>query len=163
MFPGCTLSRAAYSDLEDLEAPVESTIEGFIPGYGVREPDALRVRVAFVKHDLSSRFAALETRKTDVVLGYPRVVQQTITLTLPAGAQVAALPENKHLESVFGTFDARYSIENGVLKTVLEIRQDARRIPVDRYPEFRRFCSQMDQVTSGDIRISLSPERTTAR
>jgi tetratricopeptide (TPR) repeat protein len=163
MFPGCTLSRVSYSDLDDLEAPVESTIEGFIPAYAVREPGAQRIRTAFVRHDLSSRFAALEDRKTDLLVGYPRILKQTITIGLPAGVRVLALPDNRHLESVFGSFDARYTVENGALRILLELRQDAGRIPAGRYPDFRRFCSLVDQVASADVRVSLPPERSTSR
>ncbi|MCX7933725.1 MAG: DUF3858 domain-containing protein, partial [Planctomycetota bacterium] len=96
--------------------------------------------------DKLENFATRSRRQCDVILPFPFAIQRDITLAWPEGWQADQIPAALRLETDFGLLEReRWSGGNSLqVKTRLILRSS--RIPVEDYPQFRRFAFLADRL-----------------
>jgi hypothetical protein len=91
-------------------------------------------------------YARLSQRRHDLILGFPWVNQEQVTLTVPSSLHVRRLPEARRIRSPYGQFEMTVTQTGNtvVIKALL-------RVGKDEYPEFRRFCTEVDSAVTQEL------------
>jgi hypothetical protein len=112
--------------------------------------------------DLLRNYARLSTRRYDLILGFPWVNQEQVTLTLPSGLSVRRLPEARKLSTPFGQFELSVQQTGSTLVVKALLRVDRHRVSREEYPAFRRFCTEVDTAVTQELVIGPGPASPTA-
>lgn len=151
---GIRVTAVRTGDLTDVEAPARFEYDARVPLLGTRQGENLLLYGA-PPLDLSRRYAARSARVHDLIVGVPSTLEETRTITLPAGASVVETPPPARVEGPFGRFE--YTVEpNGNTLTVrrtLVLAQD--RVSASDYPVFRGFCSAVDDAMSRRVILRM--------
>lgn len=173
-YPGAKALRVEFPGLGDLEQPVLARGELEIPAWGRPQggvsPAAgdgaatagkgsgdLVLRPLGRDADLLRNYARLSSRRYDLILGFPWVNQEQVTLTLPPGLAVRRLPEARRLSTPFGQFELSLQQSGNTLTVRATLRVDRHRVSRDEYPAFRRFCTEVDSAVTQELVIGRGP------
>ncbi len=88
-----------------------------------------------------SGLAMLAERKYDLMLGAPSIERMEVSLTLPEGATLITLPQDKDLSVAAASFRLKASSLDRVVKIVYEFTILKDRVTVSEYQDFRKFCN----------------------
>jgi len=138
-FPAAKIENLNISDLNDMDTPVETSIEFSSSQYGMLLEDKLFFPLP---NDNLSDYAILvgpPERKYDLDLGYQRQLAKTVSISIPEGYTVPSLPPDVELNEDFGSFKRSYRFENNTVKYEMDftIRQSI--VPPKKYRELKRF------------------------
>jgi tetratricopeptide (TPR) repeat protein len=138
-FPAAKIENFSISDLNDMDVPVETSVEFSSPQYGMPLGDKL---LFALPNDNLSTYATLvgpPERKYDLNLGYPMQLEKTVSVSIPEGYTVPSLPPDIELNEDFGGFKRSYKFENNMVKYEMDftIRQSV--VPPKKYQELKRF------------------------
>ncbi|MFW5966806.1 MAG: DUF3857 domain-containing protein [Persicimonas sp.] len=152
-FPGATLTEADYSDISDLERPVEVDF-AFRGGRLVRTSGERRfVYPLGAPKDLLSSYAKTSTRSQDLTIRLPSRFHTTIRYEPADGARFEGVPDDTNIDSEFGSMTIDYERDGDDL--VVDVRYDiaTQRVAVEDYEDFRDFVSQMTSALNETVRI----------
>lgn len=154
--PGLSIAEGGItaSDLSDVEAPVTLAIKGKVPQFARPEGATMSLPVT-ASVDLTTNFAALSSRKQDVVLTGFSERRETVRVHLPRGATVDAAPPNVSGKSRFGEYEVKYTEEAGVVTVESRVNLTMPRITPADYAAFRAFCGEVDRAMAH--RLSIKP------
>ncbi|MGC4090625.1 MAG: DUF3858 domain-containing protein [Polyangiaceae bacterium] len=97
---------------------------------------------------LTPTYASLSTRTQDVVtLGFS-TTEDTVTVDLPAGAQIVSAPESAQQEGQFGSFSVDVAKEKDKVVVKSKVSVKVSRITPKDYEAWRRFCDAADRALS---------------
>ncbi len=150
--PGASLQALAVH-VESRLAPVAVTAKVAVPRYARvsdGERGALLVPVLGREAEMQSSYARLSSRQYDLILGYPWVQEETVTLHLPAGA-TASLPAPRTVTSKLGSFTLAVTKEGDAVVSRARLELDTERVAQADYAAFRRFCGEVDAAVGGEI------------
>ncbi len=151
-FPGATVSSFELSDPRRLEQDVKLDFELAIPGFAdVALDGSLSFAPTRSAGSLVESFAALSSRRYDVVIRYPWTTEFSYDIQLPEGYVPASLPESSQLESRFGTIRLAYTAEGGRLLVEGAVALSSSRIHPGEYADFRAFLGQVDSLLSRKV------------
>jgi hypothetical protein len=142
--------------LTDYEVPVTAHYRASVPQLAVRDADGLRVPLT-VMGDLLRLLARTETREHAFDLGATTRYVEDRTIRIPAGHDVAALPEGGRLESPFGVFALTVTREARSVSVHSELTLARDRVEASEYAAFRAFVQRADAILRQ--RLTLAPER----
>lgn len=162
-YPGSKAVRVEFPGLSDLEQPVIARGDFEMPAWGRPQGSASKGKSDLVLRplgrdaDLLRNYARLSQRRHDLILGFPWVNQEQVTLTLPSGLQVRRLPEARRIRSAFGQFEmsATHVGNTVVVKALLRI--DRHRVQKDEYADFRHFCTEVDSAVTQELVVGHGP------
>ena len=143
---GARLLDVKMPSVEDLEAEVLVEADVQVPGLGHREGGALSVPVGAREGELVRTYARQSSRRHDLILDYPWTQESRIELSAPPGMRVGTLPRPQKIEGSFGTFELDVRQEGGRITSRVRLQVTDRRVPVERYAEFRRFLLAIDEA-----------------
>jgi len=125
-------STATFSLQADLAAP----------RYGQLMQNRLLVFKPVVVSRRASVFLTGSERKHPIILS-AQAYTENVRFKLPAGFQVDEVPDTVKLEAAFGSYLAKYSVENGdlVLNRVMILRRST--LPVEQYSTVRNFFERI--------------------
>lgn len=151
---GIRVTAVRTGNLTDVEAPARFEYDARVPLLGTRQGANLLLHGA-APVDLSRRFAARSARVHDLIVGVPSTVEESRTITLPAGASVVETPPPARVDTPFGRFE--YTVEaNGntlqVRRTLVMARD---RVSAADYPAFRAFCSAVDDAMGRRVIVRM--------
>jgi len=150
-YPGAKIENITISDLNDMDVPVETSVEFSSLQYGMPLGDKL---LFALPNDNLSTYATLvgpPERKYDLDLGYPMQLEKTVSVSIPEGYTVPSLPPDIELNEDFGDFKRRYTFENNKVKYEMEftIRQSI--VPSGKYQELKRFFETIAREDKAQI------------
>ena len=97
----------------------------------------------FLSPNLANRWKnipkKMKERNTDIILSYEFQDSDSIIYELPESYSLEYQPKNISHQSIFGTFEVNYSIENNRLIYVRKVSRNKGRFPKESYQEFRNF------------------------
>lgn len=148
-FPGVEVARFDLSDPRQLEEDVELSYDLSIPGYAdVSLDGSLHMTPTRSAGGLVESFAALSSRRYDLVLRYPWTTRFRYEIELPPGYVATGLPEKQRERSEFGSLDLSYSVEGESVVIEGEIVVSRSRIRPAEYQAFRSFLARVDGLLS---------------
>jgi hypothetical protein len=154
-WPGASLVRHRFHEVEDREEPVDVEVEFLAPQAATRQGDRLAAETARPL-DLTRRWARRSERRFALELGRPPHVIEEERLVAPApGLRVVSVPAAASITSPFGSLamDLERDGRDVRIRTRLVLAVD--RVEPSDYPSFRRFCQQVDEAL--DRRVLLEP------
>jgi len=150
-YPGVKIEDLNISDLNDMDTPVETSIGFSSPQYGVPLGDKLLFALPNDNLSAYATFVGTSERKYDFHLGYPRQLEKTVSVSVPAGYTVPSLPPDVEINEGFGGFKRSYRFENNTVKYKMDftIRQSA--VPPKKYQELKRFFETVAREDKAQI------------
>jgi tetratricopeptide (TPR) repeat protein/transglutaminase-like putative cysteine protease len=152
-FPGLSVEKVALSDLAQLEKPVELTFALQVPRYGDPTPTGYSFSPFGRSRSYLESYAALSSRRFDLILGHPWENHFKYTYALPAGFQTKDLPAEAKAETPFGSMKMKYTQAGQTLVCEGEVVLSSDRIKVADYAGFRAFLSEVDQALGRRIEL----------
>lgn len=153
LFEGVQVVNVSFSDLANLEAPVEYGYSALVPRYGRLEGERLVVPVALFQHQVASAYAQLANRKEDLYLSHPWATQNVIRYELPDGAEIESLPEGITVDTPHVSLVQVIRKVEGGFETDDTVTIKSRIIPAADYQDFRAACLAIDRALSRKVVI----------
>jgi hypothetical protein len=147
--------QSSWSDVEDLNAPMESTYEVGVESITRPTDKGFELQVTFDALNLLRGVASESERSSDLLLDVPWSRNTVIDYKLGEGAGLTKLPAPVQVE----TDDAVYTrsvapTEEGVRVTeYFELK--THRISKERYAEFRELCRKVDSSQVDSIEVEV--------
>jgi hypothetical protein len=156
-FPGAQLESLDLRGFAERgRGPVEVEYRFTAPRLFREEPGQRSVIAPLFPSLLGRRYVVLPSRTRALQLGVTSPFDLDATLALPAGAR-AQTPSPIKLETQFGRFEQRISLEKGALHIVRHVEMPLRRIePVD-YAAFLAFARAVDEAEEAPVVIQPAP------
>jgi hypothetical protein len=149
-YPGAVLKAARFTGLDtlDKEAGSEFTLE--VPGQVRREGRTLRVNLLWPSN-LSRGMARKPERRYDIFMVYRTNFILEGTLEIPDGMTVKTHPEKLSIDNDLFRFEYSCQQSDNQITCSKNLTFKTRTIPLARYPEFRKLCTQIDRAEAQDI------------
>lgn len=152
-FNGVHVRELSFSDLSNLEIPVEYRYKASIERYGVEESGRYIIPVALFQHQVASAYGALATRKTDLYSNHPWATRNVVRYRLPPGATIELLPEGVSIDTSHVALAQTVKVVPGGFETDDTVTLKTRRVPAAEYAEFRRACLAIDRALARRVVI----------
>ena len=151
--PGVRLTSLDVQGIDDLGNALVLDVAGEIPAFARPDGDTLRVPVTLFPDNLGQNRApeGEAGRRTDVVLRLPHVAEVSTMIHPPAGMVVGKVPDPVELACEHAHYRQTVTIEDGAAVVLIELVYTSRMIPVQDYPDFRRFCLAVDRAQDQTI------------
>ncbi len=147
--------QSSWSDVEDLNTPMESTYEVGVESITRPTEKGFELQVTFEALNLLRGVATESERQSDLLLDVPWSRNTVIDYKLGEGADVKGLPEAVQVE----TDDAKYTrsvktTEDGVrISEYFELK--THRVSKESYAEFRELCRKVDSSQVDSIEVEV--------
>lgn len=154
LYPGAKLRQTTYSDLENLEQPVEISFE-FTGGELLRETSARKFIFAYgAPKDLLSAYAGQATRHQDLNIRLPFINRTTMRYKLGPEQRFEAPPKDTVIKNQFGLVSVKYQREGNTLTVDIQYGISVQRVSREDYPKFRNFMAQMTATLNETVALS---------
>lgn len=154
VFAGVRVEKLAFSDLANLEAPVEYRYNAVVPRYGTVEDGSLTIPVALFQHQVAGAYAKLAERRTTLTISHPWSTQNVVEYRLPRSAKVVKLPEGLTIESKHISLVQQVRrTEHGFIADDV-VTMSSKEVPAEDYPEFRETCLAIDRALARKVVIA---------
>ncbi|MCH2108097.1 MAG: DUF3857 domain-containing protein [Polyangiaceae bacterium] len=155
-YPGVSIDKKSIqtSNLGELEQAVELEFQASSDQFARREGDAFSLPVTLGTR-LTSRYASLSTRQSDLLIKAFGTRVEEVIIELPPGAVVEKAPPSTKGSSAFGRYEVQFEEVNGQWRVLSSIRLEPRRIEPKDYPAFRKFCLEVDRAMSHRLVVKL--------
>ena len=149
-----------FSNLTDLNEPVTFKYRLTVPRLMTKSgknwklkplKGMLRGMLGSLYPNKLSELAAAAKREHHLLLVQRWSFETVQTYVLPQGARLVSKPDDCNISTKFGRLSIAYGFEgrNLTVKKLLSIK--AVRITPEEYPEFRRFCNEVDEAEFREI------------
>lgn len=155
-FPGLSVKSLEVSDLTRLDRDVELRFVMEAPRFAHAEDGSLVFSPFGQSRSYVESYAALSTRRQELVLKHPWSNQFTYRYALPPGFTPGELPSDLDVKSPFGQVRLRYRVEEGALVIDGQVSLELTRISPADYPAFRNFLSEIDRGFQRRVRLEPS-------
>jgi len=157
-FPGARLASVDMPEIADRNAPVDVRATVSVPR--LAKPGAagaLELPVTGRDADFVRTYARLSERRQDLLLAYPWRHEEELVFELPAGVVPAArMPTPRTVESPFGRFELRVTLEGNVVRVRSSLDVARARVSPGDYARFRAFLGEVDAAL--DQRVTVVPK-----
>jgi hypothetical protein len=155
VFTGVHISDLSFSDLSNLEIPVEYNYHASIERYGAEENGRYLIPVALFQHQVANAYGSLAERKTDLYGTHPWSTRNVVHYVLPKGARIESLPEGEtRVDSEHISLVQKVTrLPDGGFETDDTVTLKSRRIPTRAYAEFRKTCLAIDRALARTVVI----------
>jgi hypothetical protein len=141
------------SDLGNPEAPVELTVRATTPSFARQEGRQLSVAVT-TSSRLTPHVASLTRRTQDVrIVGFSNV-DDTFVVKLAPGHRVVSLPPEASGDTPYGSYSVKVEAKPGEVMVKSRVSLKVTRVSPAQYPEFKRFCAEVDAALSPRLLVS---------
>jgi len=131
------------SDVEDLSTPLVISFKFQAEGLTTEVADMLMVKLPelLFLDDTLAGLTAGKDRKHPALFGFAMSFQTELSLRLPAGYDVQALPKEMMKKNEVGHYAASYKMENGTLKMTRKLSIDSARVPASHYSQLKELAT----------------------
>jgi len=151
--PGAQLIECEFADVMDLTAAFNLRMTYKMPRMATPAKDLLLLRIPTIQKDFPE--IAKPTRQFPISTYTSRGLRTSLTVRLPEGFEVAAVPEKLAVESKHLHYAGAYAIEDSgrTLKATEEFDQKTRWIPVADFEQYRADALHILRWTQRQIVI----------
>lgn len=94
-------------------------------------------------------------RTQDLLLFAPWITEEEIRVSLPAGARVIHMPQDKSISTAFGSLKLHYAQLPGVITIHSKVQFNQARVAAGDYSVFREFCLELERSFRDQIQVEL--------
>jgi hypothetical protein len=145
MFGKVEVEAFQFSDLENLDVPVEMTVTLRANGFAQKRGEEFLLKSAFETEDLIRRTSTAQ-REFDLLLGSPRSTKTRIRYDFPDGFDPVTLPQPEEQANQNGAFRMRWGRRENSILIERETTYATQRVPTTAYPEFKEFAERIDRA-----------------
>jgi tetratricopeptide (TPR) repeat protein len=153
-FPGAEVTSLDVSDLTRIEEDVAMEFTLDVPRYALADGSGLRFTPFGDAAGYSESYAALSSRRHDLVLGEPAVTSFTYRYVLPKGWAPVEVPDPAAADTPHGAFEVRYRREADALVAEGHVTFKTARVAAAEYPAFRDLAARIDRAFARKVRIA---------
>lgn len=156
MFPGAVVRTLEMPGLSDFGEPLKIVVELETKRFAKnRDPSTgsgdLRCPIGLAPVSLVGRFGGEMRRKTPMVLPSAVRTRDHVLLGLPKGFVAKVIPESVTMAGPFGAYALGLRTEGDNVVVERRLSLPAQRILPEAFPDFLRFCQQIDRAEQGKI------------
>ena len=137
----------------DLEHDVTVKFSGDVQMFAGRP--SLALATSWMPRSYVQTLASLPSRAHDLLLPAPWTTEEELHFALPAGARLETVPQDKILETPFGSAVLRYQRQGNELVVTTSVQFRKLRITPSEYGAFRDFCAQVESAFRAEIKVGL--------
>lgn len=141
--PGSILEEFSFSDLADLNIPVEQKYKFRVPNYAKKIGEKLNFKPSIIERVESTSMVATEERRFPMYFYNQYCTQNVIEINIPEGFKVERIPHDVNLVFPFGSYRVRYSREDSIIKYERYYQFNTFEISPEEYPSFKEFIEQI--------------------
>ncbi len=153
VFPTVRLDRVEVQGASDLEKDVHVSFRGVLDSFAGKTTVVLNN--SWMARKYLSTLAPLGLRTQDLLLPAQWETEEELHFALPAGAKVAALPQDTHIETAFGSSNLTYQQRGREIVVRNHVQLRSIRVTPDEYAAFRDFCSRTERAFRQEIKVYL--------
>ncbi len=153
VLPSVRVDTVQVYGANDLERDVTVKFSGEVEMFTGRP--SLRLATSWMPRSYVQTLAASPSRGQDLLLPAPWTTEEELHFALPAGARLDSVPQDKVLETPFGTAVLRYQRQGNELVVTTSVQFRKLRIPPSEYRAFRDFCGQVESAFRAEIKVGL--------
>ncbi|MCK5595522.1 DUF3858 domain-containing protein, partial [bacterium] len=157
IFEGAQVINVHFPDLSGLDTPIKYNYAVSVPKFLKPVSEGFSFNSVMFRHKLTQRYASSSRRKYDLLLSYPSMENRTTEFLLPQGYEASHLPQRVELKSKFGSLSIAYRKLADKIMIKIKFQLDVSRISPEEYPEFRKFCTNVDKNENNEIIIKKKP------
>ncbi len=149
--PGSVLEEFSFSDLADLNVPVEQRYKFRVPSYARKVGEKLHLKPSIIERVESTSIVAKEERRFPMYFYSQYCTQNIIEITIPEGYKVERIPDDIDLVLPFGSYRVKYSIEEDLIKYERYYKFNTFEISKEEYSSFKEFIERIAQEDAQEI------------
>jgi len=153
VLPSVRVDTVQVYGANDLERDVTVKFSGEVEMFAGRP--SLHLATSWMPRSYVQTLAPLPSRGQDLLLPAPWTTEEELHFALPAGARLDSVPQDKTLETSFGTAVLRYQRQGGELVVTTSVQFRKLRITPAEYRAFRDFCTQVESAFRAEIKVGL--------
>ncbi len=149
--PGSILEEFSFSDLADLNVPVEQRYKFRVPSYARKVGEKLHLKPSIIERVESTSIVAKEERRFPMYFYSQYCTQNIIEITIPEGYKVERIPDDIDLVLPFVSYRVKYSIEEDLIKYERYYKFNTFEISKEEYSSFKEFVERIAQEDAQEI------------
>jgi len=149
--PGSVLEEFSFSDLADLNVPVEQRYKFRVPNYAKKVGEELHLEPSLIERVESTSIVAQEERRFPMYFYNQYCTQNVVEITAPEGYKIEKVPDDVDLVFPFGSYRVKYLIEKDIIKYERYYRFNTFEISKEEYSSFKDFIERIAQEDSKEI------------
>jgi len=149
--PGSVLEEFSFSDLADLNIPVEQRYKFRVPNYAKKIGEKLHLKPSIIERVESTSMVATEERRFPMYFYNQYCTQNVIEINIPEGFKVERVPNEVDLVFPFGSYRIKYSMEDNIIKYERYYQFNTFEISQKEYPSFKEFIERIAQEDAKEI------------
>ncbi len=150
-YAGTRVGEYQFSNLEDLDIPVEFEYWLYIPQLAKKTDDFLSFKPLLIEMNLTEDYAPHAVRKHVLKIGYPWRREWEVEYRIPDGFMVDRVPQDHQTTADFGSFSIEYEVEEKIIKCQIKLELSVTEVATSDYAQFREFCQSVDEKTEKEI------------
>ena len=141
-FPHIHVDAVSMSDLDDLQMPIEISVNFHVKNYVKQIKDQMLLLLPIDEFGDYAKFVAAAERKYPLDMSYPMKIEKVILIHLPEEWH-AILPTDFKQNTSFARAERRYSQNENIVNYRLFFTLNQRKIPVKDYTEAKLFFNRL--------------------
>jgi hypothetical protein len=143
-----------FSDFQDLNAPVEYSYEVHVPSFLTRRGNDFTAPILFSAPSYSD-YTGLQERKFDLLLPSLHSWNARVEFEIVPPLEASHYFDDAELSSDFSEFRLQTEERGNVFVVEASLVTRERRVPAERYEEFREYSRRVDQALREVIHFDL--------
>lgn len=155
LLPGAHTTSLRVTGREDPEMDLALRYDFEVGELG-REVRGVQLLPSLYPTMLTPSYARLASRHMTQVIGDDLAIDARVRIHVPTGASLGTLPEDEHITGP-NEASASWSVQATDDGAVVErrVRVPRMRVSPEAYPDLARFCRQVDEAESFELRVEL--------
>ena len=149
--PGSVLEEFSFSDLADLNVPVEQRYKFRVPSYAKKVGGKLQLKPSIIERVESTSVVAKEERRFPMYFFSQYFTKNTVEISIPEGYTVERIPDDVDLVFPFGSYRVKYSIEKDIIKYERDYKFNTFEISKEEYSSFKEYIERIAQEDAQEI------------
>ncbi len=141
-FPHIQVDSVSMSDLDNLQIPIEISVQFHVKNYVKRIKDQLLLLLPIDEFGDYAKYVAASERTYPIDMDYPMKIEKVILIHLPEKWQ-AVLPADIKQDSSFAKTERRYSQDENIVNYQLNFKLKKRIVPVKDYATAKLFFNNL--------------------
>lgn len=156
-YPGFILQSAEFDNLNSQTKPLKISLKFVITNFVSSAGEELKCRNGLKPLGLTQQFISQSERKFPLQVKEPFYRKEKSQIIIPDGHNFVWTPESVIQKTNFGNYELHIKQDDKTIFIERIIYLPSQKIQPADYPEFIKFCSEIDRIESRPIRFSKIP------
>jgi len=149
--PGSVLEEFSFSDLADLDVPVEQKYKFRAPHYAKKIGNKLQFKPSIIERVESTSIVAKEERRYPMNFYNQYCTQNIVEITIPEGYKIERIPDNIDLILPLGSYRVEYVVKDNTIRYERYYKFNTFEISKEDYPSFKEFIERIAKEDAQEI------------